>query len=66
MSERYIIVDGLNTFESDSRNAIAHLRNTTNNNIYVYSKSGHILSGAERGEDGRLYHICVDGMEDLK
>lgn len=45
---KYIIIDGLNKFESNSRNAKKHLQNTTENEVVVVTKNGKFISRAIR------------------
>lgn len=48
-----------NRYETDSRDAVKHLRNHGGDRAIVETKSGKTVSMAQRGEDGQPYRCTV-------
>lgn len=51
---KYVVFEGMNKFESGSRNARKHISNTTENYIRVETKSGKFVCEAWRYADGTI------------
>lgn len=49
-----------NTFATDSRDSVKHLRNHGGQKAIVMDNTGKIVSMAQRGEDDKPYRCTVD------
>ena len=60
MKYRFVINEGMNIYESDSRDSKKHLRDHGGETCKVFDRSGRVVSAATRGGDGKISNVIIE------